>query len=1022
MDNIKAIRAKRPDWAALPDDVLVDVVRQRYYPELSNEQLAKEIGVEVTPVATKSRTWGQIAKDTAADTGRAVASGVGSLIKGGGTAYGLATGNMDNVATELGDSVSRYWEDGQSTQLKEKKAARSQAIDDADGILGKAGTAFIETVSDPALAVDAVASNIAGIIPGAVVGRLAAGASAARGLAAASKFGPASAAAREAVGKAAGTLGTRAAIGTGALQQGADVSGDVYESVMKKPDAVWANNPEFMSVFGETDGSERAWQDTKKAFALKTARTAMPAATAISLAANALPGADMLERALVGGAARQTLKDGVKYALPKSIVKGALGETAQETIEEGGGAFAGNVAKQQFVDSRQDLSENVGENAGMGAAGGFLMGGAAGAFQGKAAGTATNPTLAAKQAAADQAALAKANAITAARNAAQTPNSPLSRATAAAHPLGAAPTLTPEQIEAEIARLEAEAEIETDSAPALATQTPAAIDSGASSGPVTGPADAVPATAPPMQPEPDLATMGVLDGDKLNGVGMPFSFEKAAQFALRKHPGHELTKLDSGWVIRPTPVDVSKNSENLDTSPKPVQKTPESVQMPGTTQEVPAYADQAEAVANTAPATPDTGPAKADAPAQLPTADSAVPAPAAELTDQPDALNAQNTPAPATQTQASADQTPKAGAPDAPGTTAAGAQAGTGDLEAAGVSDANQRLDAKLGSRPATQQPGQIGAKYSQGDTPGTSSGRLTSPFPKVQTDTNRKAGTTVKLVNAWLIQNALDEANSRGDEFNARQFEADLKNLQTADKDSAEEYLFGENQAAVPRPFTRPLMPVVAAPASATAGLAPVSEQNKPVAQSKPASKAIDSVAPPPLETSDTAPVKWFGTKDKAAGYLIKNKLIKTHQIVDAGASRFEVREKSANLPVEINSTSRQEKIDTILSQGGKVVDGTLRTSNGMSLYALTADDMASVAADKQDTSAAITARLQGVYGVSAQANAPEVVADQPVAQASSTGTNGTAAEPDNTRTAEMVELRKRVSVLKSIRKCMAA
>lgn len=46
---------------------------------------------------------------------------------------------------------------------------------------------------------------------------------------------------------------------------------------------------------------------------------------------------------------------------------------------------------------------------------------------------------------------------------------------------------------------------------------------------------------------------------------------------------------------------------------------------------------------------------------------------------------------------------------------------------------------------------------------------------------------------------NALDEATARGDEFNALQFRANLDKPQQADKDSAEEYLFGQQPAVVP-------------------------------------------------------------------------------------------------------------------------------------------------------------------------------------------------------------------------------
>jgi len=101
---------------------------------------------------------------------------------------------------------------------------------------------------------------------------------------------------------------------------------------------------------------------------------------------------------------------------------------------------------------------------------------------------------------------------------------------------------------------------------------------------------------------------------------------------------------------------------------------------------------------------------------------------------------------------------------------------------------------------------GTIGGKMSAGEVVTTSSGRQTTPFPKISTDTERKAGNTVRNVDQWLMQNAMAEAQSRGDDFNARQFEQNLTKPSQADKDSAEEYLFGE-QPAVPRPFLKPLV-----------------------------------------------------------------------------------------------------------------------------------------------------------------------------------------------------------------------
>lgn len=80
----------------------------------------------------------------------------------------------------------------------------------------------------------------------------------------------------------------------------------------------------------------------------------------------------------------------------------------------------------------------------------------------------------------------------------------------------------------------------------------------------------------------------------------------------------------------------------------------------------------------------------------------------------------------------------------------------------------------------------------SEGDILKTLSGRDTSPFPKVSFETERKTKNTVKRVNKWLMQNALDEAVARGDDFNECWLKYSLKNPSQADKDCAEMYLFG--------------------------------------------------------------------------------------------------------------------------------------------------------------------------------------------------------------------------------------
>ena len=78
------------------------------------------------------------------------------------------------------------------------------------------------------------------------------------------------------------------------------------------------------------------------------------------------------------------------------------------------------------------------------------------------------------------------------------------------------------------------------------------------------------------------------------------------------------------------------------------------------------------------------------------------------------------------------------------------------------------------------------------GETATTSSGRQTSPFPKVDLDSDRRTTNTLRRVDQWLVENARAEAEARGDRFNSRQFEhMDPKAMSQSDRDSAHLYLF---------------------------------------------------------------------------------------------------------------------------------------------------------------------------------------------------------------------------------------
>ena len=185
------------------------------------------------------------------------------------------------------------------------------------------------------------------------------------------------------------------------------------------------------------------------------------------------------------------------------------------------------------------------------------------------------------------------------------------------------------------------------------------------------------------------------------------------------------------------------------------------------------------------------------------------------------------------QTQPSAEQSPAA----KPG-------GATEEVDYEAIFDA---AAAEVGAAPAAGgiQKGEVGGKMGSGEVVLTASGRRTTPFPQIKSGP-RGTATTVKAVDGWLMQNALDEARSRGDKFNARQFEQNLAKPSKADKDGAEEYLFGQ-QPAVPRPLLTPLSPQ----ATTNDGAAPKATQKAPAPSAAPnasvvAQNGANSVNPP--------------------------------------------------------------------------------------------------------------------------------------------------------------------------------
>jgi hypothetical protein len=162
-------------------------------------------------------------------------------------------------------------------------------------------------------------------------------------------------AAKQTAVKQAAVLGSAAAKGTGAIQQGVSVGAETYENTYKK-----------LKENGATD--EEAAQR-----ALSLARAAGASGAVISVLAQNLPGAGAIENLAAGVPGKFTGR-------LSNLAAGAAGESVGEALEEGGGKFTQNLAQRE-VDPNQKLFAGVGEAAGMGAVGGIGLGGAAGALR-----------------------------------------------------------------------------------------------------------------------------------------------------------------------------------------------------------------------------------------------------------------------------------------------------------------------------------------------------------------------------------------------------------------------------------------------------------------------------------------------------------------------------------------------------------------------------------------------------------------------------------------------------------------
>jgi len=310
--------------------------------------------------ASKEGSLGQIAQDRAAD----LVVGVGGLAQLPGQLYGLATGDFSG--TEFGKDISKYGEGLQSEQLRANKKLSRLKIQEAErkgGQLSAAGTAIKETLTDPQLLASFLTEQLPQLIPALLTGGGTAALTAtgitskeaAKLVASGMAKEAAEIAAKQTAAKQSAILGSAAAKGTGAIQQGASVGAETYENVYKK--------------LKENDATDEEAAQR----ALSLARGAGASGAVISALAQNLPGAGAIEGFAAG-------VPGKFSGRLSNVAAGAAGESVGEAIEEGGGKFAQNVAQRE-VDPNQNLYAGVGEAAGMAVVGGVGLGGAAGALR-----------------------------------------------------------------------------------------------------------------------------------------------------------------------------------------------------------------------------------------------------------------------------------------------------------------------------------------------------------------------------------------------------------------------------------------------------------------------------------------------------------------------------------------------------------------------------------------------------------------------------------------------------------------
>jgi hypothetical protein len=328
--------------------VNIQGVGQVNFPDtMTREQINSAIEKEILPQFPEVQA--QVPRGIlggAKDIGASFVSGLGSTLQIPGQLGELIgfqrTGDLpDQEKTglqKIGQQVQTFGQEAKSPTLVAKQQLLARDVAKEDSFVGEFATQFKGLATDPALLTSFFAEQLPNFIGSYGIGAL--GKGGAKLLIKEST--------EEALAKAA-KVGVGTAIGGNAVMQGTDIGYDTYQSVYKEL------------------RKQGVAEEEAQGIALSKGRVAALEAAGISLAATRLPGGASIERAMLGKGLPGTT----------GFLKSTLGETFSEALEEGGGAFAKQIALNE-VNPEISLLKGVGAATALGGLGGALMGAPAG--------------------------------------------------------------------------------------------------------------------------------------------------------------------------------------------------------------------------------------------------------------------------------------------------------------------------------------------------------------------------------------------------------------------------------------------------------------------------------------------------------------------------------------------------------------------------------------------------------------------------------------------------------------------